>query len=109
MELKVKLTIPKLHRGDYTIEATYNGDGKYLPSNNTGAFKVAKHSVEMEVVDEGNRTVVVALHENATGTVTIDVNGNKYNATVVNGTATITLTNETPGTHEITVFFNPTG
>ncbi|MEE1129584.1 MAG: Ig-like domain-containing protein [Methanobrevibacter sp.] len=103
---KGNLTVPKLHRGDYTVEATYNGDDKYLPSNSTATFKVAKHSVEMEVVDEGNKTVVVALHENATGKVTIKLGNQTYNATVENGVAVIILTNATPGTHTIDVIYS---
>ena len=104
---KGNLTVPKLHRGNYTVEAQYNGDDKYLPSDKVNAtFKVAKHSTEMEVVDEGNKTVVVALHENATGTVTIKLGNQTYNATVNEGVAVITLVNATPGTHEIEVFYS---
>ena len=104
---KGNLTVPKLHRGNYTVEAQYNGDDKYLPSDKVNAtFKVAKHSTEMEVVDEGNKTVVVALHENATGTVTIKLGNQTYNATVNDGVAVITLVNATPGTHEIEVFYS---
>ena len=103
------MTVPKLHRGNYTVEAQYNGDDKYLPSDKVNAtFKVAiaKHSTEMEVVDEGNKTVVVALHENATGTVTIKLGNQTYNATVNEGVAVITLVNATPGTHKIEVFYS---
>ena len=103
---KGNLTVPNLHRGDYTVEATYNGDDKYKPIDNKTSFKVAKHSVEMEVIDEGNKTVIVALHENATGNVTITLEGKKYNATVENGMAVITLTDAVPGTHEIDVFYS---
>ena len=104
---KGNLTVAKLHRGNYTVEAQYNGDDKYLPSDKVNAtFKVAKHSTEMEVVDEGNKTVVVALHENATGTVTIKLGNQTYNATVNEGVAVITLVNATPGTHEIEVFYS---
>ena len=104
---KGTLTIPGLHKGDYLVNATYNGDSKYAAfTNNTQVFKVIQHSTEMTVVDERNRTVTVHLPENATGNVTIEVNGETYNGTLVNGTATITLTNTTPGVHQAHVIYS---
>ena len=37
---------------------------------------------------------------------TVKVGNNTYNATVINGTAVIELTNETPGVHDITVIYS---
>ena len=100
------LTVPDLHAGEYTINATYNGDDKYLPSQNNATFKVDKKDVELDVIDQGNRTVIVTVSDNATGSIEIKIDGETYNATIENGKAVITLTNATPGEHEIEVTYS---
>ena len=64
---------------------------------------------DITVVDQGNGTVVVILPGNATGNVTITVNGTNYTANVTNGTAVIVLENVTPGKHNITVVYSGNG
>ena len=55
----------------------------------------------------GNGSVIViTVGDNSTnGTVIIKINGTEFNATVVNGTAIINLTNVTPGDHNATVIY----
>ena len=101
-----KLVISGLPKGDYVVSVRYNGDDKYLPSTNKTTFKVLKKSSSMDVTDLGNGTVVVDLPDDANGTVEIKVGNNTYNTTVVNGTAVITLNNETPGVHDIVVTYS---
>ena len=102
-----RISIFKLHMGNYRINATYNGNYKYLTStNNTITFKVAKHSTEMEVIDEGNKTIMVVLHENATGNVTVVVNNQTYFANLTNGSAMIYLENLTPGRYDAVVYYS---
>ena len=98
-----KLTIVGLTRGNYAVSVKYNGDDKYAPSTNSTTFKVSKTHSDMEITDLGNRTVVVQLPDDATGNVTIRVGDEEYTAKVINGTATVDLTNTTPGEHPITV------
>ena len=62
--------------------------------------------IEIEVIDQGNGTVVVIVPGNATGNVTIVVENKTFNGTVINGTAIINLTNVTPGVHNITVIYS---
>ena len=69
----------------------------------------AKADTEPSVIDYGNGTVVVVVGDNATGNVTIKVGDHEYNATVVNGTAVVTIDNETPGTHEVEVIYSGDG
>lgn len=101
-----KLTIVGLTKGDYAVSVKYNGDDKYAPSTNSTTFKVSKSYSDMEIIDLGNRTVLVELPEDATGNVTIRVGDEEYTAKVVNGTATVVLTNTTPGKHPITVEYS---
>ena len=104
------LTIQGLHKGDYRVNASYSGDDKYLAyENNTQTFKVIQHSVEMNVIDEGNRTIFIYLHENATGSVRVEIGGEIYDAIITNGTATITLTRNLPGTYNALVNFTSDG
>ena len=103
------LVVPDLGAGNYTVKATYNGDDKYESSTNSTEMEVAKEILtpeDVKVIDQGNGTVVVVVPENATGNVTIKVGDKEYNATVVNGTAVITLDNSTPGTHEVEVIYS---
>ena len=101
-----ELVIEGLPVGEYIVSVKYNGDDKYLQSANETSFKVSKHDTDMEVIDQGNGTVVVILPENATGNVTIVVENQTYVANVTNGTAVINLTNATPGEHNITVIYS---
>ena len=98
--------IPYLKVGNYTVDVTYNGDGKYLSSTNATKLTVNKVSSEIIVVDHGNGTVVVIVPGNATGNVTIEVEGKNFTGPVINGTAVINLTNVTPGEHNITVIYS---
>ncbi|WP_458404599.1 Ig-like domain repeat protein [Methanobrevibacter sp.] len=108
---KANLTVPHLHAGRYVINATYNGNDKYgVYVNDTEFFYVVKHNVEIELFDEGNRTIVIALHENATGNITVLFGHELYYATLKegdNGITTVTLINATPGRY--TVYVNFTG
>ncbi|MBE6506259.1 MAG: hypothetical protein E7Z73_11125, partial [Methanobrevibacter millerae] len=98
--------VPYLKVGNYTVDVIYNGDDKYLSSNNATKLNVGKVSTEIEVIDQGNGTVVVVIPGNATGNVTIVVENKTFNGTVINGTAIINLTNVTPGIHNITVIYS---
>ncbi|WP_296878470.1 Ig-like domain repeat protein [uncultured Methanobrevibacter sp.] len=103
------LVVPDLGAGNYTVEAKYNGDAKYKSSTNSTKLEVAKDKLspdDLKVIDQGNGTVVVVVPENTTGNITVKVGDQIYNATIVNGTATITLENTAPGTHEIEVIYS---
>ena len=101
-----ELVISGLPKGEYTVSVMYNGDEKYLPAVNTTIFTVSKATTPMDVVDQGNGTIVVTVPENATGNVTVTVDNVTYTSEVVDGKAVITLENTTPGKHDITVEFS---
>ena len=100
------LTITGLPRGEYVVSVRYNGDAKYLPATNTTVFKVIKSNTTIAPIDLDNGTVIIELPENATGTVTINVDGDTYTAEVVNGTAVVDLSNLTPGKHFVEVVYS---
>ena len=103
------LIIPDLPANNYTVIATYNGDDKYDSNTNSTRFEVAKAIVlpdDIKVVDQGNGTVVVVVPSDLTGEISVKVGNDTYNATIENGTATITLDNITPGVHEVEVIYS---
>ena len=101
-----ELVISGLPKGEYIVSVKYNGDEKYLPAVNTTMFTVSKAATPMDVVDQGNGTVVVTVPEDATGTVTVTVGNETYTVDVIDGKAVITLENTTPGKHDIKVEYS---
>ena len=101
-----ELVIEGLPVGEYVVSVRYNGDYKYTTAENTTVFKVISRHIDIEVIDQGNGTIVVMVPDNATGNVTITVENKTFVAPVINGTAVINLTNVTPGKHNITVDYS---
>ena len=90
------IVIPDLGIGSYALPVEYSGDGKYGPANTTVTFNVNKQTTSMKAtartVKVGDDvTVNVALASDATGEVSIDVNGTVYTAEVADGTASIVI------------------
>ena len=94
-------------KGEHNVTVTYNGDDKYDPVTVTDKINVAPQPPKEGVnIDElGNGTIIVAVPDNATGNVTVQIGNHTYNATVENGTARIDLVGELPGTYNATVTF----
>ena len=103
---KAKIIIPELASGKYTTKKTYEGDDKYLPSTTTVSFKVSKVNAPIsadadDIYHGEDATVVVNVPEDATGTVTITVNGKTYTQEVKNGKAIFTVPGLTKGDYDI--------
>ena len=103
---KAKIIIPELASGKYTAKITYEGDDKYLPSTTTVSFKVSKVNAPIsadadDIYHGEDATVVVNVPEDATGTVTITVNGKTYTQEVKNGKAIFTVPGLTKGDYDI--------
>ena len=101
-----ELIIFGLPKGEYTVNVKYNGDSKYLPSVNSTTFIVSKTDSDVEVIDQGNGTVIVYVGDNASGTVEIKLGNETYSAEVVNGTAVVQLTDAAPGKHDVEVIYS---
>jgi hypothetical protein len=100
------LAVSKLHKGEYPIDATYNGDGKYLASHNdTEIFRVIINSNQMDIIDEGNGTLSVYLSDDAKGNVTVEIDAKTFNGTAKDGVCKVLLTNATLGTHHAHVTY----
>ena len=100
------ITISGLPQGEYVVSARYNGDDKYFSVTNSTKFKVSKSKSSVDVIDQGNGTVLVKVPSDATGTVSVKLGDETYLATVENGMAWVTLDDATPGAHDITVTYS---
>ena len=101
------LVIDDLDVGKYTVDAVYSGDGKYESGSNSTEFEVNKVVTgDITVIDQGNGTVVVVVGDNATGNVTVEIDGKNYTAEVKDGVATVNVDDQTPGVHDIAVTYS---
>ena len=105
------LIISNLAAGDYDVNVNYAGDNKYVASSNSTKFTISKlpSSVLVNVKDivVGEDAVIsIALPEDATGNVTVNVNGKNYTAVVKYGVASVTISNLANGTYNVSVFYN---
>ena len=105
------LIISNLAAGDYAVDVNYAGDNKYVASSNSTKFTISKlpSSVLVNVKDivVGEDAVIsIALPEDATGNVTVNVNGKNYTAVVKYGVASVTISNLANGTYNVSVFYN---
>ena len=104
-------TIRNITRGDYIIKAVYNGDDKYLESSDSVKIEVDNIEATMNIkandITYGKIAVIdVYLNDNATGNVTVTVDGISNTSSVNNGRAQITIANLDAGVNKnITVFY----
>ena len=113
---KASITLSDLSNGDYTVTVTYPGDDKYDSQSNSTKFSVAAKvtpdiNITVDIPENGtNGTINVELPEDATGNVTVVIDGKVYNVTdVTDGSATIPVGNLTPGNHTVEVIYSGDG
>ena len=110
-DAKANYTIKNITRGDYRITAIYNGDEKYLKSSDYRFIEVDNIESLMNInvgnITYGESAIInVYLNDNATGNVTVTVDGISNTSKVNNGQAKITLANLDAGINKnITVFY----
>ena len=94
----------------YAVAVKYNGDANYLANETSFNFtvsKVAKYDMNITTTVDGNDVIVdVVLPKDANGNVTVGVDGKNQTVGVVNGIASVKLTNLTAGNHTIVVSYN---
>lgn len=94
--------IENLSVGNYTANVSYSGDEKYLPISKTCEIIVYKANSTIDAkttpIEVGeNATIEITLSDDATGTVTANVNNKTYTATVNEGKANVTVSDLTIG------------
>lgn len=109
---KAKIILPELPAGKYKLKVKYEGDDKYLPWEDTYVeFTVSKVKASISVsgddIEVGDdATVTVHLPEDATGTVTITVEGKKYTVAVKDGAAVFSIPDLSEGVYTVTVYYS---
>ena len=108
---KGSLTLSGLASGSYDVVAKFNGDDKYLASEDSAKFNVTKLASTIDIavdnIKVGEDAVIsVALPEDATGEVIISVNGKNYTVMTKYGMANVTISDLANGTYSVDVFYN---
>ena len=108
---KGTLTLSGLASGSYDVVAKFNGDDKYLASEDSAKFNVAKLASTIDIavdnIKVGEDAVIgVALPEDATGEVIISVNGKNYTVMTKYGMASVTISDLANGTYSVDAFYN---
>ena len=108
---KGSLTLSGLASGSYDVVANFNGDDKYLASEDSAKFNVTKLASTIDIavdnIKVGEDAVIgVALPEDATGEVIISVNGKNYTVMTKYGMASVTISDLANGTYSVDAFYN---
>ena len=108
------ITLEGLNPGKQEVTITYTGDGNYKPVTKIDTINVPQKEITgiedmlNPTTPEGSSTpsYTINLPENATGNLTVTVDGNKtYTKELENGKATVTLPELSEGEHNITVTY----
>ena len=107
------VNIPNLPAGDYEADVLYSGDDKYVNKSTTVSFAVCKisefdlnASAADVILDNDVIVVVTGIPSDATGTVTVTVNGKDYKGDVSKGSATITISGLNHGEYNADVVYS---
>ena len=106
------VTVSDLKAGDYTVTVKYAGDNNYNEATADAEFSVSKISdynmdISVPEIKEGvNSTISVDLPKDATGTVTVEIDGKKYTANVIDGTANVIVSGLSAGDYNITTVYS---
>ena len=109
---KAVKTIAGLKADDYTVTVKYAGDNNYNEATGSAEFSVSKISdynmdISVPEIKEGvNSTISVDLPKDATGTVTVEIDGKKYTANVIDGTANVIVSGLSAGDYNITTVYS---
>ena len=101
-----------LKAGTYDVFVKYIGDNNYNSAQNTTKFtvlKISDYNMDVTVPEfkEGvNSSVGVDLPKDAEGTVTVEIEGKKYTASIINGTAKVNIPGLGVGDYNITTTYS---
>ena len=108
---KGNVTGVKLAAGSYDFTAKFAGDNNYNAVSDSGKFNVNKVDSAIDVavsdIKVGEDAVItVKLLSDATGNVTVNVNGKNYNGTVINGMANVKVSGLKADTYDVAVKYS---
>ncbi|WP_458455318.1 Ig-like domain repeat protein [Methanobrevibacter sp.] len=105
------IVIPDLPAGQYALDVKYGGDDKYKNQSTTVTFNVNKYNVKMKATAkyyaDGDYSIVsVTLSDDATGSISVEVNGNNYTVNVVEGSALVAISKLPAGEYPLDVVYS---
>ena len=108
----VSIPVNNLPADEYDITVNYKGNGKYLANTSTSTLTVHKYNSTFNTnvsdifwtYDEN--TISADLSHDATGSLTVSINGTNYSVPVVNGHADFKVPELLPGDYEAIVTYN---
>jgi len=106
----VVLPLGELSAGEHMVSVVYSGNDKYIRAGAEKEFAVDKLSttitVNSVVIKEGETAkFIVAVDENATGYVLVDVSGSKFFDVVVGGIAEVDAIGLTAGNYAVLIAY----
>ena len=107
----VSFQVDGLSVGTYAVGVKYYGDDNFNGCENTTSFNVFKVNVpvtnETITIPESDSTEYsISLPGDASGTLTVTVDGVNHTQSLINGKATVNIPELTPGNHNITVTYS---
>ena len=107
---KAVVTIPNLKSGQYPVTVTYSGNDIYMPNTVEDSFEVSKVKPDIKLetpeIQFGDGEIRISVPDDATGTVTIEIDGKQYTAEIKDGVAIFTIPGLTAGIHDIGIYYS---
>ncbi|WP_299521797.1 S-layer family protein [uncultured Methanobrevibacter sp.] len=106
-----KIIVSNLELGDHSVSAIFSDD-KYSQNEVNSTIVVSKVSdYDMnitipEVKSGSDTTITIDVPNDATGTVTVEINGTKYVGVINNGGANVTISALDVGQYDVTVTYS---
>ena len=105
------LAVLNLTSGSYSVVVFYAGDDNYMSCKNTTSFNVLKvilpvTNETISIPESDSTEYGISLPGDATGTLTVTVDGVNHTQSLINGKATVNIPELTPGSHNITVTYS---
>ena len=106
-----KVIFSDLSSGVKSVSISYSGDGKYLENSITKSFNVNKLtpviSVSADDINAGEKAIfVIKLSPDASGIVSVNVDGKFNSSKLTEGIAKISIDGLTSGIHKATINYN---
>ena len=107
-----EVTLTDLDAGNYTIKVVFEGDSVYSAKETTATFEVSKYdisianNVSVDVQDSGNVTFTIDLNNDITGNITVKINNGEYKESLVNGKATVEISDLNAGSYSAQIIYS---